>query len=172
VANCVECRRDTGFVTFTPGNNVYGLISNSVTAPMAATSATIYFHCAGSAAPSQSATIDLTTSHSERQFRAGSPTVTNVLAWPPCRSPTSLAKHLRRSVLPPNTHKSGGSLDRQPSGNRGRWHHQINHVSDDEPATFVRLRTPRLLCCRNKSAPVPLAPRRDRCGVDASLSPG
>ncbi len=50
---------DTGYQTFTPGNNAYALISNSVTAPAGATSATIYFHFAGAASPSQSATIDI-----------------------------------------------------------------------------------------------------------------
>ncbi len=50
---------DTGYQTFNPGNNAYGLISNSVTAPASATSATIYFHFAGAASPSLSATIDL-----------------------------------------------------------------------------------------------------------------
>ena len=42
---------DTGYQTFTPGNNAYALISNSVTAPASATSATIYFHFAGAAIP-------------------------------------------------------------------------------------------------------------------------
>jgi beta-glucanase (GH16 family) len=50
---------DTGYQTFTPGNNTYALISNSVPAPVGATSATIYFHFAGAASPSQSATIDI-----------------------------------------------------------------------------------------------------------------
>jgi hypothetical protein len=50
---------DTGYQTFTPGNNAYAYISNSLTAPLAATSATLYFHFAGAAIPSQSATIQL-----------------------------------------------------------------------------------------------------------------
>ncbi len=50
---------DTGYQTFSPGNNTYAFISNSLTAPLAATSATIYFHFAGAAIPSQSATIQL-----------------------------------------------------------------------------------------------------------------
>jgi hypothetical protein len=50
---------DTGYQTFTPGNNTYAFVSNSLTAPLAATSATIYFHFAGAAIPSQSATIQL-----------------------------------------------------------------------------------------------------------------
>lgn len=48
---------DTGYQGFTPGNNVYAFISNSVTAPVAASSATIIFRLAGAAVPSQSATI-------------------------------------------------------------------------------------------------------------------
>ena len=50
---------DTGYQTFSPGNNTYAFVSNSLTAPAAATSATLYFHFAGAAIPSQSATIDL-----------------------------------------------------------------------------------------------------------------
>jgi hypothetical protein len=50
---------DTGYQTFNPGNNTYAFISNSLTAPLAATSATLYFHFAGAAIPSQSATIQL-----------------------------------------------------------------------------------------------------------------
>ena len=48
---------DTGYQGFAPGNNAYALISNSVTAPPAATSATVIFRVAGAAIPSQSATI-------------------------------------------------------------------------------------------------------------------
>ena len=47
---------DTGYQTFNPGNNGYAAISNSVTAPTSATSATIYLHFAGAASPSLSAT--------------------------------------------------------------------------------------------------------------------
>jgi hypothetical protein len=50
---------DTGFQAFTPGNNSYALVSNSIAAPSAATSATIYFHFAGAAIPTQSATLQL-----------------------------------------------------------------------------------------------------------------
>ena len=50
---------DTGYRTFNPGNNTYAFVSNSLTAPLAATSATLYFHVAGAAIPSQSATIRL-----------------------------------------------------------------------------------------------------------------
>jgi hypothetical protein len=50
---------DTGFRSFSPGNNAYAFISNSVTAPVSATSATIDFYFAGAAIPSQSATLHL-----------------------------------------------------------------------------------------------------------------
>lgn len=50
---------DTGYQTFNPGNNAYAFISNSLTAPLTATLATVYFHFAGAAIPSQSATIQL-----------------------------------------------------------------------------------------------------------------
>jgi hypothetical protein len=50
---------DTGYQTFNPGNNTYACVSNSLTAPPAATSATLFFHFAGAAIPSQSATIQL-----------------------------------------------------------------------------------------------------------------
>jgi hypothetical protein len=50
---------DTGYQTFSPGNNTYSFVSNSLAAPLAATSATLYFHFAGAAIPSQSATIQL-----------------------------------------------------------------------------------------------------------------
>ena len=44
---------DTGYQGFAPGNNTYAFISNSVTAPATATSATLYLHFAGAAIPSQ-----------------------------------------------------------------------------------------------------------------------
>ena len=50
---------DTGYQTFTPGANTYTLVSNLLTAPLTATSATLLFHFAGAAIPSQSATIEL-----------------------------------------------------------------------------------------------------------------
>ncbi|MDB6067602.1 MAG: hypothetical protein JWR26_3810 [Pedosphaera sp.] len=50
---------DTGYKTFSPGNNSYAFVSNSVTAPAAATSATLYFYFAGAASTNQSATIQL-----------------------------------------------------------------------------------------------------------------
>jgi hypothetical protein len=50
---------DTGYQGYTPGNNTYAFVSNSLTAPLAATSATIYFHFAGAATPAQSATLQL-----------------------------------------------------------------------------------------------------------------
>ncbi len=71
---------DTGYQGFTPGNNVYALISNSVTAPAAATSATLILRVAGAAIPSQSATIQF----DDVTFGAGgsgpgSPGLTNIL---------------------------------------------------------------------------------------------
>ncbi|HEU5125156.1 MAG TPA: di-heme oxidoredictase family protein [Verrucomicrobiae bacterium] len=71
---------DTGFHGFTPGNNTYAFISNSVTAPQSASSATISFYCAGSASPSQSATIqfdDVTFGSSVSDL--GVPAQTNIL---------------------------------------------------------------------------------------------
>ena len=50
---------DTGYQAFNPGNNTYAFVSNSLTAPLTASSATIYFHFAGAAIPSQSATIQV-----------------------------------------------------------------------------------------------------------------
>jgi hypothetical protein len=49
----------TGYTTFAPGANVYAQTSvNGLTAPPTAASATIFFHCAGAATPSLSATLD------------------------------------------------------------------------------------------------------------------
>lgn len=51
---------DTGYQTFNlTAGSAYALITNSVTAPASATSATIYFHFAGAAIPSQTANIDI-----------------------------------------------------------------------------------------------------------------
>ncbi len=50
---------DTGYQTFNPGNSTYAIVSNSLTAPLTAPSATIYLHFAGAAIASQSATIQL-----------------------------------------------------------------------------------------------------------------
>ena len=71
---------DTGYQNFTPGNNTYALITNSVTAPASATSATIYFHFAGAAIPSQSATIDIDdVLLGSGSPSPGSPPATNIL---------------------------------------------------------------------------------------------
>ena len=71
---------DTGYQAYTPGNNTYASISNSVTAPSAATSATIFFHFAGAAIPSQSATIDIDdVALGGGGSDPGSPAVTNIL---------------------------------------------------------------------------------------------
>ena len=71
---------DTGYRAYTPGNNAYASISNSVTAPASATSATIYFHFAGAADSNQSATIDIDdVALGSGGSGPGSPAVTNVL---------------------------------------------------------------------------------------------
>ncbi|HZM04491.1 MAG TPA: di-heme oxidoredictase family protein, partial [Candidatus Saccharimonadales bacterium] len=70
---------DTGYQTFIPGNNSYVMISNSITAPVGATSATIYFHFAGAASPSQSATIDLDDVALDSGGGSASPGLTNIL---------------------------------------------------------------------------------------------
>jgi CxxC motif-containing protein (DUF1111 family) len=71
---------DTGYQTFSPGTAQYGLITNSLTAPTGATSATVFFHFAGAAVSSQSATIDLDDVALGTGFNAGSPGSTNTLA--------------------------------------------------------------------------------------------
>ena len=71
---------DTGYQGFTPGNNVYALISNSVTAPAAATSATLILRVAGAAIPSQSATIQFDdVTFGSGGSGPGSPGLTNIL---------------------------------------------------------------------------------------------
>ena len=72
---------DTGYQTFnlTAGSD-YTMISNSVTAPASATSATIYFHFAGAAIPAQSANIDIDDIvFGSGSSSPGSPAVTNLL---------------------------------------------------------------------------------------------
>ncbi|HXA44723.1 MAG TPA: di-heme oxidoredictase family protein, partial [Candidatus Angelobacter sp.] len=71
----------TGFQNYTPGNNSYALISNTVAAPAGATSATINFYNAGAASPSQSATIDFddVALGSASGASPGTPGVTNIL---------------------------------------------------------------------------------------------
>jgi CxxC motif-containing protein (DUF1111 family) len=71
---------DTGYQAFTPGTNFYNLISNSITAPANATSATIFFHFAGAAIPSQSATIEIDdVALGSGATLSGTSAVTNVL---------------------------------------------------------------------------------------------
>ncbi len=71
---------DTGYQGFSPGNNTYATISNTVTAPASATSATVYFHFAGAAISSQSATIDMDdASLGAVTSVPGTPGATNVL---------------------------------------------------------------------------------------------
>jgi beta-glucanase (GH16 family) len=72
---------DTGYQTFTPGASGYAQFSTSVTAPAGATSATIYFHFAGAASASQSATIDIDdVLLGNGASSPGTPPVTNILA--------------------------------------------------------------------------------------------
>ncbi len=71
---------DTGYQGFTPGKNVYALISNSVVAPTAATSATLFIHFAGAAISNQSATIDFDDFALGSGGSQGSPGVTNILS--------------------------------------------------------------------------------------------
>jgi beta-glucanase (GH16 family) len=71
---------DTGYQTFNSGNNAYGMFSNSVTAPAAATSATIYFHFAGAASPGVTSTIDIDdVTLGSGSASPGTPAVTNIL---------------------------------------------------------------------------------------------
>jgi CxxC motif-containing protein (DUF1111 family) len=72
---------DTGYQSFTPGNNVYAAISNSITVPAGATSGTLYFHFAGAASASQSATIDIDDVTLGNGISSpGNPGATNVLS--------------------------------------------------------------------------------------------
>jgi CxxC motif-containing protein (DUF1111 family) len=70
---------DTGYISYNAGNNVYNFISNTVVAPAAATSATLFFHFAGAAIPSQSATIRLDDITFGPGSGLGGPGQTNVL---------------------------------------------------------------------------------------------
>jgi CxxC motif-containing protein (DUF1111 family) len=70
---------DTGYQGYAPGNNVYNIISNSVVAPATATSATIFFHFAGAAISSQSATIRLDDVALGAPGGPGTPGQTNLL---------------------------------------------------------------------------------------------
>ena len=71
---------DTGYQNFTPGANTYALFSTSVTAPAGATSATIFFHIAGSATAGVTADIDIDdVVFGSGGSTPGTPAVTNVL---------------------------------------------------------------------------------------------
>jgi hypothetical protein len=71
---------DTGYQGFTPGYNMYATVSNSVSAPVGATSATLFFHFAGAADPSQPATIDIDDiALGSGSGSGGSPGVTNII---------------------------------------------------------------------------------------------
>src|ERR1700733_13598882 len=72
---------DTGYQSFIPSNNVYGVISNSVSVPASATSGILYFHFAGAASTSHSATIDIDdVALGNGVSNPGNPAVTNVLS--------------------------------------------------------------------------------------------
>jgi beta-glucanase (GH16 family) len=72
---------DTGYQTFNlTAGSAYALISNSVTVPASATTATIFFHFAGAADPGQSANIDIDdVTLGSGTSSPGTPDVTNVL---------------------------------------------------------------------------------------------
>ena len=72
---------DTGYQTFNvTAGSAYAMISNSVTAPASATSATIFFHFAGAAVTNQSANIDIDdVVFGSGSSSPGTPTVTNIL---------------------------------------------------------------------------------------------
>src|SRR6185369_6308615 len=70
---------ETGYRGFTPGNNTYAFISNSVLAPVAATSASIIFRVAGAAITNQSATIEFDDVALGSGGGAGIPGTTNIL---------------------------------------------------------------------------------------------
>lgn len=87
---------DTGYQGFTPGNNSYALISNSVVAPAGATAASIIFRVAGAAIPSQSATIQFDdVALGSGTSGPGSPGQTNVLT--PSTSPVASISWLTES---------------------------------------------------------------------------
>ncbi|HTS19833.1 MAG TPA: di-heme oxidoredictase family protein [Verrucomicrobiae bacterium] len=137
---------DTGYQTFTPGANVYGLFSNSVTVPVSATSATIYFHFAGAADTNQSATIDIDdVGFGASSSSPGSPTVTNVLgvailpaadvSWPSMAGVQYFPQILTGQVV------SGAWTDSLPAiVGDGTTKSLIFPMTNS--ATFVRLRTP------------------------------
>ena len=165
---------DTGYQTYTPGNNAYALISNSVTAPASATSATIFFHFAGAAITNQSATIDIDdVALGSGGSGPGSPAVTNVLqvaslpianvSWPSTAGVQYFPEidHRRHS----------GSLDQQLRHDRGRWQHQVDHAPDDE---LDRVRSTANATARRPAADEPAYNRvgnhqRHRRGLDFQL---
>jgi CxxC motif-containing protein (DUF1111 family) len=78
---------ETGYRGYSPGNNIYSLISNTVTAPVSATSATLFFHFAGAAITSQSASVRLDDISFGTAGGPGNPGQTNVL--PAATQPTA-----------------------------------------------------------------------------------
>lgn len=69
---------ETGFHNYTPGNNTYALINNSVSVPAGATSATVIFYTPGAADTTQSATL-LLDDVALGSGGGGSPGSTNIL---------------------------------------------------------------------------------------------
>jgi CxxC motif-containing protein (DUF1111 family) len=70
----------TGYQSYNPGNNLYAGITNSISVPAGATSATLYFYFAGAASSSLSATIDIDdVTFGNGTATPGTPAVTNVV---------------------------------------------------------------------------------------------
>jgi CxxC motif-containing protein (DUF1111 family) len=168
---------DTGFQTFAAGNNVYALTSNSVTAPMGATSATIYFHCAGSAVAGQTANIDFDdVTLGSGTSGSGTPTVTNVLpvaslpianvTWPSTSGVQYFPQILTGQV-------SGAWTDSLPAI-VGDGTTQSIMFPMTNTATFVRLRIPPVVVLPPTNLHQVPSGTTDAIGVawTASASPG
>ena len=129
-------QRPTGYQSFTPGNNSYALVTNSVTAPPGATLATIYFHFAGAAIVGQTATIDFDdVSLAGGTPNAGTPPVTNYLAA--ATGPVvkiSWASAVGRVVTTTEWTIEPGTraVERELFGNDRQWRHGIVSQSDNQ----------------------------------------
>jgi len=134
---------DTGYHAYTPGNDVYNLVSNSVTAPLAASSATIFFHFAGAAIPSQSATIRLD-DVGLGSAGPGSPGQTNVLQV--AAQPTARISFLSASGIEyfpeSSTNLTSGSWTSNSPTILGDGGVKSVMVSMTNQSAFVRLRIP------------------------------
>jgi beta-glucanase (GH16 family) len=131
---------DTGYQTYLPGNNAYAAISNSVTVPAGATSATIFFHFAGAASPGVTATIDMDDVRlGSGVSNPGTPGATNVLpvavqpfasvSWPTTlgaayqpESTTNLAAGIWATNLPLVTGDGGTDSFLIPMTNRAAFY--------------------------------------------------